>query len=76
VAVLRSRGRTIPGDVAVVGFDDSPVATGGEVELTTVYQPSVEMGEAMAQMLLALLRGEEPQPVEILPTRIVVRDSA
>jgi DNA-binding LacI/PurR family transcriptional regulator len=76
VAVLRARGRTIPGDVAVVGFDDSPVATGGEVELTTVYQPSVEMGEAMAQMLLALLRGEEPQPVEILPTRIVVRDSA
>ncbi|MET4583242.1 DNA-binding LacI/PurR family transcriptional regulator [Conyzicola nivalis] len=76
VAVLRERGRTIPGDVAVVGFDDSSAATGGEVELTTVSQPSVEMGEAMAVMLLALLRGEDPEPVNIMPTRMVVRDSA
>jgi DNA-binding LacI/PurR family transcriptional regulator len=76
VSVLRERGRAIPSDVAVVGFDDSPVAIGGEVELTTVYQPSVEMGEAMAHMLLALLRGEQPGPVEIMPTRMVVRESA
>jgi len=76
VSVLRERGRTIPGDVAVVGFDDSPAATGGEVELTTVSQPSVEMGEAMAVMLLALLRGDDPEPVNIMPTRMVVRDSA
>jgi LacI family transcriptional regulator len=75
VSVLRERGRVIPADVAVVGFDDSPAATSGEVELTTVHQPSVEMGEAMAHMLLALLRGEDPEPVNIMPTRIVVRAS-
>jgi LacI family transcriptional regulator len=75
LSVLRERGRTIPADVAVVGFDDSPAATSGEVELTTVHQPSVEMGEAMAHMLLALLRGEEPQPVNIMQTRMVVRAS-
>jgi DNA-binding LacI/PurR family transcriptional regulator len=75
MSVLRERGRTIPGDVAVVGFDDSPAATSGEVELTTVHQPSVEMGEAMAHMLLALLRGETPEPVNIMPTHMVVRAS-
>ncbi|WP_411698610.1 LacI family DNA-binding transcriptional regulator [Conyzicola sp.] len=76
VSVLRERGRAIPSDVAVVGFDDSPAAIGGEVDLTTVFQPSVEMGEAMAHMLVGLLRGEEPGPVTIMPTRMVVRESA
>ena len=76
VSVLRERGRAIPTDVAVVGFDDSPAAIGGEVDLTTVFQPSVEMGEAMALMLLSLLRGEHPEPVKIMPTRMVVRESA
>jgi DNA-binding LacI/PurR family transcriptional regulator len=76
VSVLRERGRTIPGDVAVVGFDDSPAATGGDIALTTVYQPSVEMGEAMATLLLSMLRGENPERVNIMPTRMVVRESA
>ncbi|MCU1542753.1 MAG: transcriptional regulator, LacI family [Microbacteriaceae bacterium] len=76
VSVLRERRRTIPADVAVVGFDDSPAATSGEVELTTVHQPSVEMGEAMAHMLLGLLRGEEQERVNIMQTRMVVRASA
>ena len=76
ISVLREHGRSIPGDVAVVGFDDSPAATGGAIELTSVHQPSIEMGEKMAQMLLALLRGERPERHCIMPTRIVVRDSA
>jgi DNA-binding LacI/PurR family transcriptional regulator len=74
--VLRERGRSIPGDVAVVGFDDSPAATGGGIDLTTVRQPSVEMGEAMAALLLSLLSGEQPERENILPTTMVVRDSA
>jgi DNA-binding LacI/PurR family transcriptional regulator len=76
VSVLRERGKAIPRDVAVVGFDDSPAATGGDVQLTTVYQPSMEMGEKMAETLLALLRGEDPKRVNIMDTRIVERESA
>lgn len=76
VSVLRERGRTIPADVAVVGFDDSPAATSGGIQLTTVHQPSVEMGEAMAHTLLALLRGEQPERANIMQTRMVVRESA
>jgi DNA-binding LacI/PurR family transcriptional regulator len=76
VSVLRERGRSIPGDVAVVGFDDSPAAIGGDIQLTTVHQPSTEMGEKMADTLLALLRGEDPERETIMETRMVIRESA
>ena len=76
LAVLRERGRSVPGDVAVVGFDDSPAAISGDIQLTTVQQPSVAMGEKMAQTLLALLRGESPERQSIMKTQMVVRDSA
>ena len=76
VSVLRERGRRIPEDVAVVGFDDSPAATGGDIQLTTVHQPSMEMGGKMAHTLLALLRGESAERACIMETRMVVRASA
>ena len=76
ISVLRDRGRSVPDDVAVVGFDDSSAATSGEVALTTVHQPSREMGAEMARMLLALLRGEATERERVMPTRMVVRASA
>jgi len=76
VSVLRERGISIPGQVAVVGFDDSPVAIGGDIQLTTVHQPSTQMGIKMAEMLLALLRGEQPERVCIMETHVVERESA
>jgi len=76
LSVLQARGRRVPEDVAVVGFDNSSAATTGEVGITTVHQPSREMGREMARMLLALLRGEPTDRVRVMPTRLVVRDSA
>jgi len=76
ISVLRDSGRTVPGDVAVVGFDDSPAATNGPIPITTVHQPSREMGVEMARMLLALLGGEPTERERVMPTRIVVRESA
>ena len=76
VSVLRERGLSVPGDVAVVGFDDSPAAIGGDIQLTTVYQPSMEMGEKMANMLISLLRGEDTERICMMETRMVVRESA
>ena len=76
VSVLRERGIAVPGQVAVVGFDDSPAAVGGDIQLTTVHQPSILMGEKMAEMLLALLRGEQPERVCIMETHVVRRESA
>ena len=76
ITVLRDRGKAVPADVAVVGFDDSSAATSGEIALTTVHQPSREMGAEMARMLLALLRNEPTERERVMPTRMVVRTSA
>jgi LacI family transcriptional regulator len=74
---LRTAGRSVPGDGAVVGVDDIAVATHTQPSLTTVRQPSHEMGAAAAAMLLDHLSGE-PLPDEplIVPTSLVIRDSA
>ena len=76
VTVLRERGISVPGQVAVVGFDDSPAALASEIPLTTVRQPSVEQGERMARILLGLLDGETMPRRHIMPTEVVVRESA
>ncbi|GAB2822604.1 LacI family DNA-binding transcriptional regulator [Streptomyces daliensis] len=55
---LREAGRTVPGDVALVGFDDSAVARHMDPPLTTVRQPIEEMGRAMARTLLELMARE------------------
>ena len=75
--VLRDSGRAIPDDVAVIGFDDSLLAPATVPPLTTVYQPVEELGQRMAELLLAQLRGETASPGgEILPTELVIRASA
>jgi DNA-binding LacI/PurR family transcriptional regulator len=71
---LRGAGRAVPGDVAVVGFDDLDVARIADPALTTVHQPIQALGSEMARMLAALIAGEEPSPL-LLPTRLVVRAS-
>ena len=76
LSVLRNSGRRVPEDVAIVGFDDSSAATSGEVTLTTVNQPSRQMGAEMAKMLLDLLAGVPTERERIMPTRLVVRESA
>ncbi|KUL31697.1 LacI family DNA-binding transcriptional regulator [Actinoplanes awajinensis] len=73
--VLRDAGRSVPGDVAVVGFDDLTVAVHTDPKLTTVHQPVQALGREAARMLVDLLDGEHPDPF-ILPTRMVIRDSA
>lgn len=72
---LRVRGRAVPGDVAVVGFDDLLISRHTDPPLTTVHQPIQTLGQEMAKMLIAIVGGEDPSPL-ILPTRLVVRSSA
>jgi LacI family transcriptional regulator len=73
---LSAAGRTVPGDVAVVGFDDISIAAHTRPALTTVRQPSREMGEAAATMLLDNLGGTDlPAAPRVLPTSLVVRES-
>jgi DNA-binding LacI/PurR family transcriptional regulator len=73
---LAEAGRAVPADVSVVGFDDSPLAPSAQPALTTVRQPIVAMGEALAARLLrAIEDGAEPAPL-VMDTEVVVRDSA
>ncbi|MEV4572346.1 LacI family DNA-binding transcriptional regulator [Nonomuraea jabiensis] len=75
--VLKAAGRAIPEDVAVIGFDDSKAALHADPPLTTVHQPTEQMGRQMAQLLVARINGEElRQPVVILDTHLVRRQSA
>ena len=76
-AALAERGRSVPDDVAVVGFDDSPAALSGPTPLTTVHQPSEQMGFEMADLLLRHLGGDTDVPHRnIMPTHLVKRESA
>lgn len=73
---LREGGRQVPGDVAVVGFEDAPVAETTEPPLTTVHQSPEEMGREMVALLLDTMAepGRE-LPGRMLATRLVLRQS-
>jgi LacI family transcriptional regulator len=73
---IRQAGLRVPDDVAVVGFDDVPLATYTEPTLTTVHQPLREMGERSARLLMAHFDGESLSGApEVLPTALVIRGS-
>lgn len=75
--VLKEQGRRIPQDVAVVGFDGSPMARHTDPPLSTVHQPAEAMGRNMAQLLLARIAGEaDPGPEVILTPDLVVAGSS
>ena len=73
---IREAGLSIPHDVAVVGFDDDNYGLNASPPLTTVHQPSVEMGREMAHVLVRLIEGEPTELITRLQTSLVVRDSA
>ena len=72
---LRLAGRTVPGDVAVVGFDDSDTAHRSEPPLTTVAQDIERAGYLMAELLLERVGGATTPRQVVLPTHLVVRES-
>lgn len=74
--VLRERGLRVPGDVAVIGFDDFEFARYVEPPLTTVRLPAFDMGYRAVEMLIRHLDGEPPaQRKLVLPTELIVRES-
>jgi len=74
LGVLRRAGRRVPEDVAVAGFDDSPVAATAVPPLTTMRQPFKRISAEMVRLLLARIEGEPPASV-VLPTVLVERAS-
>jgi DNA-binding LacI/PurR family transcriptional regulator len=75
VQALRGAGRSVPLDVAVVGYDDTPVATYCDPPLSTIHQPVALAGAELVGALLTLLRGEKAAP-RVMPVHLVIRESA
>jgi DNA-binding LacI/PurR family transcriptional regulator len=72
--VLRESGRSVPGDVAVGGFDDSGLAATLDPALTTMRQPFERISAEMVRLLLDVVEGADPATIT-LPTSLVVRAS-
>jgi DNA-binding LacI/PurR family transcriptional regulator len=74
ITAAAALGRSVPGDLSVVGYDDSRVATAGVPALTTVRQDVTTKGHLAAGALADLLGGRAAAS-HVLPTELVVRDS-
>ncbi len=82
IQAAKDAGLGVPEDIAVVGFDDIPIASLREVQLTTIIQPKFEMGRIAFDMLLEAIEsseedhsGEKGRKV-ILEPELVVRKSS
>ncbi|MEJ2746391.1 MAG: substrate-binding domain-containing protein, partial [Anaerolineae bacterium] len=71
---LYRRGIRVPEDVSLVGFDDESSAAYMVPPLTTVRQPSVQMGQVAAQAVLSLIGGEPPD-MPLFQGELIVRES-
>lgn len=74
MAALTAAGRTVPGDVAVGGFDDSGLAATLQPPLTTMRQPFDRIAHEMVRLLLEVVDGQQPAAITV-PTTLVVRAS-
>lgn len=74
---LRQANLGVPQDMALVSFDDIPIASAIEPPLTTVRQPIEHMGSMAVEVLLSVLEASEEVPVQriVLPTELVIRAS-
>jgi DNA-binding LacI/PurR family transcriptional regulator len=74
VRAARRQGLSVPGDVSIVGFDDSAFMTCTEPPLTTVRQPIEAMGRAAVELLALQISGKAVAPDELLyEPELVVR---
>ncbi len=73
---LRQRGLRVPQDIALVGFDDVPLAGYVDPPLTTIRLPTYELGWQTGDLLIRLIRGNPPVEKSIrLETELVIRES-
>jgi LacI family transcriptional regulator len=77
MAVAREKGREVPRDLSLVGFDDNPSGLYGPVALTTVRQPLIKMAEEGIKALRLIMEGKKPAAGQktVLPTELVIRES-
>lgn len=73
---LREARLSVPGDIALVGFDDLPPATHADIGFTTIRQPIHQTGAIAVETLVDRLQNlDQPPQRIILPTELVIRAS-
>jgi diguanylate cyclase (GGDEF)-like protein len=76
IRALQERGRSVPEDVAVVGFDDQPGAAANVPPLASVDYPLSEAGRCAVEILDGIIRGGPRPPASVaVPTRLIRRRS-
>ena len=65
IEALNEKGYKVPDDIAVIGFDDRPIAQFTHPPLTTLVLPHYEMGEIAVEMLVDLAGGLDAGPNQI-----------
>jgi DNA-binding LacI/PurR family transcriptional regulator len=77
ISAIKEAGLSIPQDIAIVGYDDVPLAAHMSPPLTTVRQPTREQGKAAAEFLLRRMDAAGPTPREekIMECALIVRES-
>jgi LacI family transcriptional regulator len=76
IRALRENGLRVPEDVAIIGFDDLPLANSADLNLTTVHQPVYEFGIKAVEFLDDLIvNGTTPPRHIIMGTELVIRES-
>lgn len=71
---LREKGIKVPDDISIVGFDNIPLSSHPDIQLTTVEQPVYRIGEKAVEILIENIEGKCKKPVHIiLPTKLVIR---
>jgi LacI family transcriptional regulator len=72
---IKEAGRRVPHDVAVVGFDDIRLARYLSPPLTTVRAPIEKAAQIAVEQLIRLINTGKAEPLTLLPTELVIRES-
>ena len=75
IKAIQEKGKRVPEDISVIGFDDISLSRYMTPSLTTIKQPAVEKGATAARLLIdSLIDGKEPD-VKILDIELKIRNS-
>jgi LacI family repressor for deo operon, udp, cdd, tsx, nupC, and nupG len=76
IHALRKAGRAVPEDIAIVGYDDIPVAAYCHPPLTTIHQPMAKVGQVATRLLIQIIENPDLERKEVLlKPRLVRRET-